>query len=52
MEEETPPEVEAAAPVTEGLEAPETAKKKRRRGSRGGRGRKKPATGEAAGAVR
>jgi ribonuclease G len=51
MEEETPPELEAAAPVMEGLEAPETAKRKRRRGSRGGRGRKKPATGEAAGAV-
>ena len=48
-EEEAPPELEAAAPATEGPEAAaETARKKRRRGSRGGRGRKKPATGEGA----
>jgi len=49
MEEEAPPEVEAAVPAPEGTEGSETARKKRRRGSRGGRGRKKPATGEAAG---
>ena len=48
-EEEAPPELEAAAPATEGIRRPpETARKKRRRGSRGGRGRKKPATGEGA----
>jgi ribonuclease G len=48
-EEEAPPELEAAAPATEGPDAAaETARKKRRRGSRGGRGRKKPATGEGA----
>ncbi|MDQ3121850.1 MAG: Rne/Rng family ribonuclease [Actinomycetota bacterium] len=47
MEEETPPEVVEAheAPETvEAEDAPGTARKKRRRGSRGGRGRKKPAT--------
>ena len=44
-EEETPPEVVEAQPGPEAVEsdgAPGTAKKKRRRGSRGGRGRKKP----------
>jgi len=47
VEEETPPEVVEAheAPETvEAEDAPGTARKKRRRGSRGGRGRKKPAT--------
>ncbi|MGI8478400.1 MAG: Rne/Rng family ribonuclease [Gaiellaceae bacterium] len=44
VEEETPPEVVEAEQVPEAAEAPETAKKKRRRGSRGGRGRKKPGT--------
>ena len=42
VEEETPPEALEAEQVPEAAEAPETAKKKRRRGSRGGRGRKKP----------
>ena len=47
VEEETPPEVVEAqqAPEVVGSEdAPGAAKKKRRRGSRGGRGRKKPGT--------
>ncbi len=44
VEEETPPEALEAEQVPEAAEVPETAKKKRRRGSRGGRGRKKPGT--------
>ena len=45
MEEEAPPEVEAQVPdAVESNATPGTAKKKRRRGSRGGRGRKKPGT--------
>ncbi len=46
VEEEAPPELEAQQ-VPEAVESeatPGTAKKKRRRGSRGGRGRKKPGT--------
>ena len=45
-QEEAPPELDAQ-PVPEAVESeptPGTAKKKRRRGSRGGRGRKKPGT--------
>ncbi len=44
VEEETPPEALEAEQVPEAAEVPETAKKKRRRGSRGGRGRKKLGT--------
>jgi ribonuclease G len=48
-ETEAPPELEAEE-APEATETPEAARKKRRRGSRGGRGRKKPGTQAAAGA--